>query len=118
MQITKTGGITMKIRKTHLLKATALCAAALLTSTSMLGAASPDAIRTQLAAEEATEAAWTLDADGTLTISGDIPDRECPGKDQAEQIKKVIFTKQVYISFRENLFEGCVNLTTAVLSDD
>ncbi|MCR4646076.1 MAG: leucine-rich repeat protein [Oscillospiraceae bacterium] len=108
----------MKIRKNHLLKATALCAAALLTGTSMLGAASPDAIPVQLAADDAAEASWTLDADGTLTISGDIPDRTCPWKDQAEQIKKVIFTKQVYISFRENLFEGCVNLTTAVLSDD
>ena len=107
----------MIFRNTRLLKATALCAAALLTGTTMLGAASPDAIQMQLTAEEAASA-WTLNADGTLTISDNIYDNECPWKDQVEQIKKVVFTKKAYFSFRGSPFEGCVNLTSAVFSED
>lgn len=104
----------MKLRKSRLMTAAALCTAALISST-MLGAVNPDAVPALLAAEEEA-AAWTLDADGTLTISGNIYDSEVPWKEQAEQIKKVVIEPG-----NPNLpsypFDGCVNLTSATIGE-
>ena len=99
----------MKLRK-----ATALCAAAMMSCT-MLSTADANAFRSVSLPAVAEEEAWTLSDDGTLTISQNIRGNDIPWADQLDKIKKVVAADEVYL-LPSRAFEGCTNLKTVKLS--
>ena len=61
---------------------------------------------------------WSLDSEGTLTItgSGDMSGDQCAWADYAEQVKNVVFNGEI-TSISERAFKGNSNLESIVLPD-